>query len=611
MPGEPEVRLPDTPATPLPAETGPPPEGRLVRVLPEPARIGRAFDYSVPDATDGPLEVGSMVRVALAGRPVGGWVLECDVTPPDGVTLQPIRKITGHGPPAEVIDLCRWAARRWAGRLATFLTTASPHRAVPALPDPAPAGPPPTAPDAEVVDAVAAALEHPVATLRLAPAADPLGAVLAGLAQRWEQGPGLVVVPEHAQAARLTRALRRAGVPAVPYDRAWAAAKAGGSTVVGTRAAAFSPQGDLGVVVIVDEHDESLQEEGSPSWHAREVLVERCARLGVPLLLISPVPSQEAVALGPVLSLSRSAERAGWPPIDLIDLRAEDPRGGLFHPRIIAAARAAHRPVFVLNRTGRSRLSICRNCSATATCERCDAAVSRLKTGIFTCPRCAHERPEVCLACRGTAFANLRLGVSRVVEEASALLGVDVAEATGASGGRDKLPDRGPVVGTEAVLHRAGSADLVVFLDFDQELLAPRYRAAEQALALLARAARLVGPRAGGGRVIVPTREPEHPVLHAAVLADPDRAVAAERSRRRLLAYPPFGSVAEIAGQAAPAYVERLTPLLDDVPDAQLLNPEDGRWLLRAPGWQQLSALLDQVERPPGRLRLRVDPLRL
>ena len=46
-----------------------------------------------------------MVRVALAGRPVGGWVLECDVPPPDGVTLQPIRKITGPGPPAEVIDL--------------------------------------------------------------------------------------------------------------------------------------------------------------------------------------------------------------------------------------------------------------------------------------------------------------------------------------------------------------------------------------------------------------------------------------------------------------------------------------------------------------------------
>ena len=69
-----------------------------MRVLPEPARIGRAFDYSVPDAIVGPVEVGSMVRVALAGRPVGGWILECDVTPPAGVSPQPIRKITGHGP---------------------------------------------------------------------------------------------------------------------------------------------------------------------------------------------------------------------------------------------------------------------------------------------------------------------------------------------------------------------------------------------------------------------------------------------------------------------------------------------------------------------------------
>ena len=45
---------------------------------------------------------------------------------------------------------------------------------------------------------------------------------------------------------------------------------------------------------------------------------------------------------------------------------------------------------------------------------------------------------------------------------------------------------------------------LAAFLDFDQELLAPRYRAAEQALGLLARAARRVGPRAGGGRLLDP-----------------------------------------------------------------------------------------------------------
>ena len=55
------------------------------------------------------------------------------------------------------------------------------------------------------------------------------------------------------------------------------------------------------------------------------------------------------------------------------------------------------------------------------------------------------------------------------------------------------------VVGTEAVLHRVASADAVAFLDFDQELTAPRYRAAEQALALLALAGRVVRGRQATG----------------------------------------------------------------------------------------------------------------
>ena len=40
----------------------------------------------------------------------------------------------------------------------------------------------------------------------------------------------------------------------------------------------------------------------------------------------------------------------------------------------------------------------------------------------------------------------------------------------------------------EAVLHRVDRADVVIFLEFDSELMAPRLRAAEEALALLARA---------------------------------------------------------------------------------------------------------------------------
>ena len=89
---------------------------------------------------------------------------------------------------------------------------------------------------------------------------------------------------------------------------------------------------------------------------------------------------------------------------------------------------------------------------------------------------------------------------------------------------------------------------MVVFLDFDAELLAPRFRAGEQALWLLVRAARLVGPRAAGGRILVQTRLPRHEVLEAAVRADPGLLAEAERPRRKLLDLPPYAALARLTG---------------------------------------------------------------
>ncbi|HKN38412.1 MAG TPA: hypothetical protein VJ456_04795, partial [Acidimicrobiia bacterium] len=147
----------------------------------------------------------------------------------------------------------------------------------------------------------------------------------------------------------------------------------------------------------------------------------------------------------------------------------------------------------------------------------------------------------------------LRSGVTKVREDLAALLpGVGVAMVDAGTG---DLPAEPVLIGTEAVLHRvepnpAGSTAVVVFLDFDAELLAPRFRAGEQALWLLVRAARLVGPRAAGGRVLVQTRLPRHEVIEAAVRADPGLLAEAERPRRKLLELPPFSSLARLTGDA-------------------------------------------------------------
>ena len=103
----------------------------MVRVLPDVAAIGRCFDYLVPDQLEDDVTVGTIVRISLQGRRVRGWVVEDDVEAAPGVSLRPLAKVTGQGPPAGVVDLTGWAAWRWAGPRTTFLRAASPRRRVP------------------------------------------------------------------------------------------------------------------------------------------------------------------------------------------------------------------------------------------------------------------------------------------------------------------------------------------------------------------------------------------------------------------------------------------------------------------------------------------------
>ena len=70
------------------------------------------------------------------------------------------------------------------------------------------------------------------------------------------------------------------------------------------------------------------------------------------------------------------ASATGWPKVDVIDRRHDDPgRAGLFSERLVTALRSGGRVVCVLNRKGRSRLLACTSCGEVAHCERCDAAV--------------------------------------------------------------------------------------------------------------------------------------------------------------------------------------------------------------------------------------------
>ena len=572
---------------------------KIARVLCDRSGPDRAFDYQIPTSLVDRVSVGSLVRVDLHGRRIGGWVRELD--PADAAPVEellPLQRVSSVGPDSAVCELAEWAAHRWAGRRSQFFRTASPPRVVSAIGGSSYSGlqPEPRSP------ATTKLLGGRGGVLRLPPTSDVLPSIWSCLVS----GPVLVIVPGVDDAAILHSRVSRAGVTTALWPKDWSRAAAGVDVTIGTRTAAFARLPSLGSILVVDEFDERLQSESSPTWHAREVLSERARCAGLPLVLVSAVPTPEGLQGREVVAPAFARESAGWPDISVADLSEVDgPHVGRLSSVVIQELRDTSRRVLcVLNRTGTSRLLACRSCRELAICEHCDSVMSQPGDNELFCAKCGAHRPLMCSHCSGMAFSNLRPGTGRLVTEIAAAAGRPALLVEGdvqpewSSGSTDVF------VGTEAMLHRVAHADTVVFLDIDSEIFAPRFRAGEHVLGLLARAARVVGRRGEGGRLMLQTRDPHHELLASIGQTDIGAATESERAQRKALSLPPYGAMAVIEGGSASEFV-------DSLPDTVRVGGAGDRRQVRAVDVEVLADALAVGKRPTkGKLRVAVNPSR-
>lgn len=584
----------------------------VARVSPDVSGVERVFDYLVPDELGSRLQVGSRVRVVLQRRRVSGWVV--GLGEPDPALpvekLSPVLQFVSEGPSADIVELSQWAAHHWCGPRRALLVAASPPRIVKHRPSPRRFAPGGSWNDL-AHPAASAVLDRGGGLLRWPPTWD----VLPLIAAAHSKGPVLVVTPGVRQAEVLARRLDRHGVSVATLPQDWAAAAGGVDVVIGARHAVWGPCDGMASIVVLDEHDEAHHEERAPTWHAPTVALERARRAGVPVLMVSPCPSvvaqyREGLAWRP----SRDDEREAWPVLDIADVGDRPPwdRSPLTPLVRQWLADPDRRVVCVSNTTGQARLLACRGCTAIVRCASCDAAVSQRDDFSLVCRRCGTERPPVCTECGASALTVLRPGLARLRREVEAAARRPVVEVTATRGEPEQhaWTQAGVIVGTEATLHRVRRADVVVFCDLDSEVLAPRYRAEEQVVSLLARAARLVGPRSGGGRLVVQTALPDHPVFRAVQAVDLDRLAPPELARRADLGWPPSGAVATVEGAGSDAWVDALRSHVGTA--LRIMGPADGRYLLRATSADALASALASVPRPPrSRCRVVVDPPRL
>ena len=574
----------------------------IARIVPDVTGVDKVFDYLVPETLVGNICVGDRVRVPLHNRNVAGWVLQLGDTATqfsdvDESRLLSVIKVLGKGPSQEIVDLARWAAHMWVGRLRAFFVAASPATLVASLP-----GSRYTQvstrkkfdADPQAIDAINAA---GIAVLRRGPACSPRSLVLTAASQ----GPVLVVIPTLNRARLMAASLREYGLSVAVMPQDWAVAAGGVDVVIGARSAVWSSVPLLKSVIVIDEHDDALQEERSPSWHARDIAVQRAKKIGIACLLVSPVPSLRALhgASGMVASLDPSTEASHWPQIRVVDRRLDERwSSSMLSSDLIEQLRDhSRRIVCVLNVKGRARLLACGSCRELVRCDVCEAAMSMSASKQLECPRCANVRPAVCTKCGSGKLAVIKAGVSRLREELAAAAGRRVDEVVEISGGEAANKDqeidqtRMLFVGTEAALHRVRDVDTVVFLDIDQEISAPRYRAAEITLSLVVHAARLVARKRSGssnksdGLVMIQTMLADHALLRGLESHDLTEFVDKEMLRRKLMQLPPYGALAQVSGTG----VDQVADILRSNVLLQVSATNKESVLVKSNDWEELA----------------------
>jgi primosomal protein N' (replication factor Y) len=387
--------------------------------------------------------------------------------------------------------------------------------------------------------------------------------------------------------------------------RSWAtAATTPGMVLVGTREVALWRVHRLSLAIVVEEGRRAMKSPQSPTLHVREILHRRATIERFPMVVVGAVPTTEMVAAG---SNVVSEQGRIWRLVEVVDRREDLDPAALVTERVRRAVRSVTqrggRVFCLVHRRGYAPAFRCVSCGEIRRCAACGAAVDR----DGTCRRC-HAVAGACPHCGGTRFAPLGAGVGRVVDD----LRRSVGEAVGT------VEDGRPViVGTERDLVGLDPVDLAVLMDVDTWLLAPNYRAEEDALRIVARLTAKVG--AGSGRrAMVQTAQPDHRVLAAARRGDPMELLSAVVNERADAGFPPSGELISIEiGDPSANADTQLRTLTDGA--ATVLGPGETRsglrWLIQGhalhPIRIRLRRQVQQWRDGGSRVRIDADPVDL
>ena len=369
------------------------------------------------------------------------------------------------------------------------------------------------------------------------------------------------------------------------FDQWWKVRHGEYDVVVGPRSALFAPLGDLGLIVMDEEHEWTYkQQDAAPRYHTRQVALKLASLTDAVVVMGSATPDVETyyratrgihtlMELPTRVATTTAGETTSAPlaHVDVSDMRQELKKGNrsIFSRELAkglqGCADSGEQAVLYINRRGSSTVVQCRDCGHSLRCGRCSVTLtSHAADQKLLCHQCNRRTPypKGCPECRSPRIRYLGLGTQRVMDELNKQFPTMTAlrwdsDTAGVSRGHEGIMDRFQrgeaqvLVGTQMVakgLH-VPNVSLVGVVLADIGLNLPDFRAGERAFQLLCQVAGRAGRGAAPGRVIIQTYNPTHYAVSAAAAQDYATLYSREIEFRRSYSNPPFSRLIHMVYQ--------------------------------------------------------------
>ncbi|HSK65511.1 MAG TPA: primosomal protein N' [Anaerolineales bacterium] len=358
------------------------------------------------------------------------------------------------------------------------------------------------------------------------------------------------------------------------YDT-WRRARSGAlKLIIGARSALFSPLPNLGLIVADECHDSSYYQSEPPFYHAVTAAQMYARFAGALCVLGSATPTviqryQAEIGELKQLELPRRITGSDLPPVEVIDMRDELKSGqrGIFSRSLLRELESTlgrgEQAILFLNRRGTATYIFCRDCGLVLRCANCDTPLTLHvdEKERLLCHQCGYERqkPKTCPQCGSTHIREYGLGSERVEAEVSTLF--PKARTLRWDWETTRQKDAHEMILTHFANHQAdvliGTQMLAKGLDLplvtlvgvvlaDVGLYLPDPFAGERVFQVLTQVAGRAGRSERGGRVILQTFDPAHPVIRSTARHDVNGFYEYELDQRRRLGYPPFSRLVRL-----------------------------------------------------------------